>query len=109
MRAGRLRHWVNIKRLEAVKNPTTGVVTQTWETFADVWASVEPVSAREFALADQQQSRVMARILIRYIDGILPSMRVFYRDHIYKIEGVLSDRKSGIEYLTLPVSEVLRG
>lgn len=109
VRAGRLRHRVTIRRLVASKDGTTGAVTNSWVEFAQVWAAVEPLTAKEFSDAAQTQSKVTARIVIRYMAGILPSMRVYHRNHIYKIEGVLEDRKSGIEFITLPVSEVVRG
>lgn len=109
MRAGRLRHRVSIRSLVSAKDDTTGEVTDSWVEFASVRAAVEPLTAREFQSGEQTQSRVVVRIIIRYRSGILPSMQVFHGEHIYKIEGILPDGKSGREYITLPCSEVERG
>lgn len=45
---------------------------------------------------------------MRYRDGLLPTMRILYRNKVYSIHGVLPDPDSGLEYLTLPVSEGVR-
>lgn len=105
MRAGTLRHRVTIQHRSQTQNPNTGEITPGWEDVATVWASVEPLSAREFIAAQGQQSEVTARIKIRYREGITAAMRVLHRGNVYNIEGVLPDAKSGRHYLTLPVSE----
>ena len=104
MKAGTLRHRVTIQQPVSAQNPTTGAETVTWQYFAQVWASVEPVSVREFVAAKSGQSEVMARIVIRYRPGIDATMRILFRGAVYNIEGVLPDPKSGREYITLPVS-----
>lgn len=109
MRAGRLRHRVSIREERATKNSSTGQVTKSWVQVAKVAAAVEPVSAREFDGGDQTSSRVTTTVIIRWRRGILASMRVYHGDRVLRIEGVLPDKKSGREYLTLPCSEVQRG
>jgi head-tail adaptor len=51
------------------------------------------------------QSQVSARITIRQRSGITAAMRVVHGSKVYQIEGVLPDKESGLEYLTLPCSE----
>lgn len=80
------------------------MLTQAWVEVATVWAAIEPLSAREFVAASSIQSQVMARITIRHRQGIEAKMRILHRGQVYNIEGVLSDKVSGFEYLTLPVS-----
>lgn len=104
MRAGTLRHKVTIQKPVSTQNPNTGAQTITWQEVAQVWASVEPLSVREFIAAKAGQSEVGARIVMRYRSGIDATMRILYRGQIYNIEGVLPDPKSGREYITLPVS-----
>lgn len=105
MRAGKLRHPITIQRPEYAQDPVTGEMTGSWVEVGRTWASIEPLSAREFIAAAATQSKVSARIVIRYRSGVDASMRVVHRDKIYNIEGVLADISSGLEYLTLPVSE----
>jgi len=102
--AGRLRHRVQLQSQVHTQNPTTGEIITSWQTQATVWAAVEPLSAREFIAAQSTQSEVTARITIRYLAGISASWRVLHRGQTYNIHGVLADKVSGMEYLTLPVS-----
>lgn len=103
--AGRLRHWVRIERLVADEVDTYGdTLPSLWETVAEVWAEVAPLSAREFIASQAAQSQVTAKITIRSRE-IDATMRIVYRGKNYNIAGVLPDNWSGQEYLTLPVSE----
>lgn len=102
--AGKLRHRVEIQEFVEVIN-SFGERERYWATFANVWAAIEPLSAKEFVAAQQMQSSVTARITIRYRPGIKPAMRILHRGKIYNIAGILADKVSGLEYLTLPVSE----
>lgn len=113
LRLGQLRHRITLQSLVPVQDGTTGVVSETWVTFATVWASVEPLSVREFVAAAATQSKVVARVRILYLAGVKPSMRAVHVvggvTHTYNIEGVLPDTVSGLAFLTLPVSEVIHG
>lgn len=105
MRAGDLRQRITIQHPEYTQDQATGEMTPSWVMFAQTWASVEPVSVSQFVSAAANQSRVSARIVIRYRAGIDSTMRILHRGKIYNIEGVLADKISGLEYLTLPCSE----
>lgn len=102
LHAGKLRHRVVIEYRDETQDPDTGAQSVTWVEFATVWASVEPLSAREFIQSSAVQSDITARIVIRYLPGVNASMRVVHREEIYNIRGVLSDKVSGLEFLTLP-------
>lgn len=115
--SGRLRHRVRIEAWtllvdsngEAIQNPATGEESRRWEEVATVWGAIEPLSAREFIAAQAVQSHIVARITIRYRDGLDAAMRLVHvrtgkPDVIYSIGGVLVDKDSGVEYITCPVS-----
>lgn len=106
--SGTLRHRIEIQEPVEVQDSDTGDVTFEWDTIEggkSVPASIEPLSAREFLAASATQSKVVARITIRYRAGITAKMRCLHGSRIYNIEGVLADPDSGLEWLTLPVSE----
>lgn len=105
MQAGKLRHRVTIQDKRRVQDPETGRLTESWVDHATVWASVEPLSAREFIAAQSGQSEVSARIKMRARDDILPTMRIMHRGQPYNIHGVLPDPNSGRHWITLPVSQ----
>lgn len=101
--AGDLRHRVQIQQ-QVTTRDSDGVAQTTWEDVATVWGSVEPLSAREFIQSGQTQAAVTARITIRYRAGLLPSMRLLHRGQPFNIAGLLPDKASGLEYITIPVS-----
>ena len=105
MRTGKLRHRITLQRPGLSQDPQTGEMVPGWQDVATVWASIEPLSAREFIAAQAGQSEVSARVVIRHRDDVDATMRALYRGKLYNIHGVLADPKSGLEYLTLPVSE----
>lgn len=106
MDPGKLRHRITIQRKEQTQNPNTGAMTTTWATVATVWAAVEPLSAREFIAAQAVQSDVSVRITMRYRTGITSAMRLLHDGKTYNITGVLADKASGREYITLPCAEL---
>lgn len=104
MRIGKLRHRVTIQRPGQTQDPETGELLPGWTEVATVWASVEPLSAKEFIAAQAGQSEVSARILMRARSDIEPTMRIKHRGNIYNIHGGLPDPNSGRHWITLPVS-----
>lgn len=105
LEAGKLRHRIQVQRRVESRDPQSGDVKVVWVNHATVWASVEPLSVREFISAQSMQSQITARITVRYRDDLKADMRILYRGRIYNPQGWLSDPESGLEYLTAPVTE----
>ena len=105
MDVGKLRHRVTIQKQVKTQDALTGEMVVSWADLKQAWASLEPLSVREFIASQTTQSKVTARVTMRYDAEVNASMRIIYRGKIYNIEGVLADKKSGLEYITLPVSE----
>lgn len=101
--SGTLRHRVLIQQ-QVTTRDSDGVSQTAWVDVATVWASVDPLSAREFIQSGQTQAAITARITIRYRAGLQASMRMLHRGLVYNIAGLLPDRASGLEYITIPVS-----
>ncbi|HFL2188695.1 TPA: phage head closure protein [Pseudomonas putida] len=110
MRLGRLNHLITIEHLVKARDPATLEFAEpAWQKFAQVYAEVSPLSARDLIAAQAAQSEATARMVIRYRPGVLPTMRIVYRGEVYSIEGPpLEDQKSGLEYLTILVSKGVR-
>ncbi|MGP5283155.1 phage head closure protein [Pseudomonas helleri] len=105
MRAGDLRHRIQFQKLAPGVDPETQEpLPGVWVDVVTVWAAIEPLSGREFIAAQAVQSEVVGRIVIRRRTDIMAQMRGLYRGQVYNIHGVLSDPKSGLDYLTLPYS-----
>lgn len=105
LEAGKLRHRIKLQAPGISQDPLTGEMVKGWTDVASLWASVEPLSARDFIASQANQSQITARIVIRYRAGIDSTMRIVHRGKIYNIQGVLADAESGLEYLTLPCNE----
>lgn len=89
MRAGELRHKIEIQSETGVKDPDSGEIIPGWTTFARVWAEVADLSGREFWDSQQVQSEVSTRVRIRYLDGVKPTMRVIHGSRTLQIEAVI--------------------
>lgn len=105
--ASRLRHRVVIEQPVRVQDTTSGAWTTTWQTVAsDVPAAIEPLSVRELMAAQAEQTRIEARITIRYRDGMNGALRIRHpaRNRVYSTQGFLPDPESGLEWMTAPVT-----
>lgn len=106
MQAGKLRHRITIQRPVETQSITDGSLSVDWQDHATVWAEITHLSARDLIAAQAADSRVMARIKIRYRSDLSDKMRLFHaaKDNFYNIEGILDDPESGLEYIVMPVS-----
>ena len=85
---GRLRERVTIQRASESRN-ALGETVLTWATYAERWASVEGVSARESLTAGQSQIDVSHRVRLRYVDGLTQNMRFLWRGRKLEIVSLL--------------------
>ncbi len=86
--AGQLRERIVVKQAHESRN-RPGETTYTYSTFAEVWASVTGVTAREFLLANTQQTEITHRIRMRYLTGLTQSMRLVWRGRTLEIVSLL--------------------
>lgn len=92
MRAGRLRHRVSLQRPVEARDETTGGVTITWEGIGlPRAAELVSLSGRELIAAQAVQSEVIARCVMRYLDGVDATMRIVHNGQPYNIKAVLPD------------------
>lgn len=78
MRSGLLDKRISIQKMVKSQNETREVIERFVEVIS-VWASIEPLSGREFFTAQQIQGDVSTRIRIRHHEGLNRTMRVVYR------------------------------
>jgi SPP1 family predicted phage head-tail adaptor len=106
MSAGKLTKRVTIQQ-RAAGSPAKdafGAPVTSWTTFAEVWASLEPVSGREFWAQQQVQSEVTIKVNIRYLAGVLPEMRILYGTRVLTIKHVI-DPMERHDFLNLMCAE----
>lgn len=88
MKIGSLRHRVTLQEY-AGSADSYGAITEEWVDVTTVWAEIEPLSGKEFFVAQQVNSQVDIKIRIRYISGVMPQMRVLYGTRTFSIVSVL--------------------
>ena len=85
---GKLRERVTIQQATESRN-ALGETTLSWATFAERWASVEGVSAREALELGQIDVSVTHRVRMRYVDGMTQNMRIVWRGRTLEIIALL--------------------
>ena len=83
-----------------------GEVRDVWDVMAIVWADVEPLRGRALFQASQTYSEVSYKITIRYQPGILPNMRILYKDKTFHIISVINIKEQN-RYLEIMCKEVI--
>ena len=96
--AGSLRERVTVQQATESRN-RLGESISEWSTFAQVWASVQGVSAREFLLAGQQQIELSHRVKMRYLTGLTSKMRLSWRGRTLEIISILEHDNRSIHEL----------
>lgn len=91
MRAGRLSERIVLQE-KAVTRGGNGEEVVTWETFATVWADVEPLSGREVVAVRAAQADLSLRVRLRYLAGVNPAMRVYWKGAAWPITEVIDVR-----------------
>jgi SPP1 family predicted phage head-tail adaptor len=108
--AGKLRHRVVIQKPVETQDTNSGAINTTWQDLATVWAAIEPLSVKELIASQTEDSKLVGRVTIRYRSDIDHSYRIYHdaKGVYYNIEGILADKESGLEYITIPVSQGLK-
>lgn len=96
MKIGKLRHRVKIQAYTAGRD-SFGGEEPVWTDVATVWASVTPVSGKEYFASAQVNAEISTKITMRYISGITPKMRVVFGNRVFEIISVLNFEERGIE------------
>lgn len=83
-----MRHRVTIEApVDGVNEFGERVVT--WSTVETVYAAVEPVRGREFFAAEQVQSEVSHRVVMRYRAGMTTRMRLLHLGREFHINAII--------------------
>jgi SPP1 family predicted phage head-tail adaptor len=96
--AGTLRERVTVQQATENRN-RLGEAISEWSTFAEVWASVNGVTAREYLLAGQQQIELSHRVKMRYLTGLTSKMRLSWRGRTLEIISILEHENRSIHEL----------
>jgi len=77
MRAGLLRHTVEIQRASEIAD-AIGHMTTTWSKLVSRKAEITALRGEEYVAAQQLESKVTHRVRMRYYDGLTSSDRLYW-------------------------------
>jgi len=92
MKIGDMRHRITFQQEVKTADGHKGF-TVAWQDVVIVWASVEPLSGREYFYSHQIKAEVTHRVKTRYRTGITVKMRIKHRDRVLTIESILDKRE----------------
>jgi SPP1 family predicted phage head-tail adaptor len=100
---GWLRHRVRVEQqIDAADG--AGGDTVTWSNFADLWARIEPVTAKEEAVAGHMAGVLTHAITLRWRDDITGTMRVTWHGRAFRILAVYDPNETQ-RYLVAETAE----
>lgn len=100
---GNLRHRIVLKKPVMVKD-SIGQEVEEWQDAGTVWASIEPLSGKEYFNARQVNSEITTKITIRYIKDLDSHWVVHLGQRVFNILSVINIEERNI-YLQLLCSE----
>lgn len=101
--SGKLNNLVTIeRRISAIDS--SGDQSVEWTYVTTVWACITDLSSAEILYAQQIQSKVTSRVIIRYRNDVDATCRLQSNGVFYNVLGVIGDPVTGREFLTLQVS-----
>lgn len=100
---GKLRHQISLLKPIIVKD-ALGQEVEKLEVQKTVWASIEPLSGKEYFSTKQINSEATVKITIRYIESLLPHWVVQFGQRVFNIEAIINLEERN-RYLQLLCSE----
>jgi SPP1 family predicted phage head-tail adaptor len=94
MNPGKLDKRVLIQ-LPELAQASDGQPVTTWVDAATAWASIEPLSGREWLNAQAVQDEVTHRVRMRWNDALAPEGRLLYGERVLHIRSVINRREAG--------------
>jgi SPP1 family predicted phage head-tail adaptor len=96
MKIGALRHRVTIQQLSKSQNGM-GEEEPGWTNFATRWASIEPISGREYFSAQQVNAEITHRVKMRHLEGLESTMRILYGARAFEIKSIMNIKEKNQE------------
>lgn len=100
MRAGQLRHVVDVEAYTEVQDGT-GQPIKTYALFSRRHARIRHLSGRELFAAQELFAAANVEITMRYFDGLVETMRIRHRDRLYNILNIDDTELRHIQYICL--------
>jgi len=104
----KLRHRIEIQSPNVETENSMGEKIVGWGVWANLFAFVEPLRGREYAESQKLRAETTYRVTIRYIDGLIPAMRILYNGKTLEIMSILDidERHEQMQIIAFERSEV---
>lgn len=89
LKIGDLRHRITFQVPSTTENEI-GEEIPVYNDFKTVWASIEPLSGKEYLEANKESNEITHRIRIRYTQGITNDMRIVYKNRVFDIQSIIN-------------------
>lgn len=84
IRIGEMRHRVSIQK-QTKSRDGFGDPKDVWREVVSRRSSVEPLVGREFFAAQERGAKVTTKLRMRYVAGVVPSMRIVWDNRWFDI------------------------
>lgn len=109
MRAGKLRHRIQLQARTSTKTAGGEIASGGWATVATEWADVRPATSKEQTLAMQQHAMISHVITVRASEKYTADKRILFgTSRIFEINGVMDWDERGIHQILLCLESVER-
>jgi len=105
MRAGRLRHLVEIQNSTSTPDDQGGQL-KTWSTVEKVWAFVEPMSSREKYFVSQLEVWATHTVTMRYTANVTSHSRIILGSRILSVISIANIQERNREIQLICVEEM---
>ena len=104
---GRLRHYIEIQQNDGTQD-AAGAEQEVWTTITDgaCWAYIESSAGRERFASQSVLAEITHRVVIRYLDGVTPKLRVKHGDRYLDIVSVSIDPEEVQRWMVLDCREI---
>lgn len=86
--SNKLNHRITIQ--SPTGNASSMTDSETWSTFAEVYAGVDPLQGKAYFESNRENASVDIRIYIRYLPGITTAMRILFGSRIFEIVSIIN-------------------
>jgi len=106
VRAGNLRHLIDIQQAIEIKD-AYGAVTETWISVGKVRAGIYQLSGREYFAAQQINSEINAKLVIRYQGNLNTKMRAIVpgTQRCFDFQAIIDKAGKGRELEVLAIEQ----
>lgn len=99
----KMKHRIALQAVSQASD-SQGGYTETWATYATVWAYVRPVKGYERFQADQLQTPVTHKVTLRYRSDVTTAHQFIYDSRTFVIKEALNIDEAN-QYLELKAIE----